>query len=395
MPQTSTTPRRALSDISTNVLPSPLLYEKAQPPTRLKEGLKLTSRAADASAAGGRAVPPPGQQSSSLLQEALSLAKSLPSSPDKITREADLPVKQERPDHDIQISPRSRQHADTLRMRLRLAYYKIQIDRVSTPLSELPLPNRTKDKLEQPEDNEEAYTRSYVASPSAARVAGSLTSLSTIRDFAPLTRQPFGPRPSEPSRAAARLHSLPAVMSEAAIRMASSGDYNLPSLGKSTRPSLSRPISFTSNTTRKVILYSPIKRHGNKQNRSGASRNNSESTNRRRSASSHTSTKAAKRISSGRVSKEHRSFSSSADSFTASKGTSTKPRKTGTTEFVTPARKTRSRLSDSQLTQRFRNESSNGQQFSSPVKAALPSSAIKGTPNQLGAARSLLDLGAF
>ncbi|KAK9235460.1 hypothetical protein V1525DRAFT_268748 [Lipomyces kononenkoae] len=271
-------------------------------------------------------------------------------------------------------------HADRLRMRLRLAMYKVRINQTATPLGDLPLPQFA---LLSGSSAFASSISPLMSSYQPSLTSNAFTGTGTIEGLRTASVSNAEANTSS-SIAAMRLQSLPAAMSDGAIRTATD---------VSNRPQLPRRKNMAS------FIRSSRTRHS-------ATGKSAKSANR---AVSH-SFDMATNIGRWRGhSKKHHSGSKRASfSGTIVKDTSTKrarhvtlpdtcaPWKDNSVTVVTPARK-RSSLPDKMVVVPrlgTDNEGSSGP-FSSPFKSQLPSSAIKGTPGQIGAAKSLLELGCL
>ncbi|KAK9386080.1 hypothetical protein V1515DRAFT_202137 [Lipomyces mesembrius] len=264
-------------------------------------------------------------------------------------------------------------HADRLRMRLRLAMYKVRINQTTTPLCDLPLPPPA--LLSGPT----TFTTSILPLMSSSQPP-------LISEIPSGTRAITGMRTASlynadanvsASIAAARLQSLPAVMSDAAIRIAT---------GISNKPQLPR--------RKKMGTF--IHNSGAPQSTAGKAANGAAS------YSFDTAT------SNGRSKKHHRSSKRASVSGAIVKDVSNKrplhvtvpdisaPWQDNSVIVVTPARKRPSRPDKMLVMPKLGAEAEGSSGiFSSPFKSQIPSSAIKGTPGQIGAARSLLELGCL
>ncbi|KAK9333587.1 hypothetical protein V1520DRAFT_332180 [Lipomyces starkeyi] len=383
--------RRVLGDVSANIMHTPH--------TAINKHVDLYAAAADCSSNARKTGPAPASESKVALegnvegQDAGRQCKiTLPSSPQQPSC-GDIVVRHPSTTDEIQHgltqsqtrrlpSPASvrrsscKVHADRLRMRLRLAMYKVRINQTTTPLCDLPLP------------------------PSAL-LSGSTTFTSSILPLMSSSQPPLiseilsgtraitGMRTASlynadanvsASIAALRLQSLPAVMSDAAIRIAT---------GVSNKPQLPRR-----------------KKMGTFIHNSGPPQSAAKFANRAASYSFDTATSNGRW--SGRSKKHHRSSKRARISGAIMKDVSKKrpsnvsvpdssgPLQDNSVAVVTPARK-RSSGPDKMLVVPKLGAEAEGSSgmFSSPFKSQLPSSAIKGTPGQIGAARSLLELGCL
>ncbi|KAK9479079.1 hypothetical protein V1514DRAFT_329145 [Lipomyces japonicus] len=259
------------------------------------------------------------------------------------------------------------EHAERLRMRLKLAYYKVQNKQTATPFPDLIAPTKPAAIVIVPQSL--PATAALPIARSFTHYGGSRSSSNNNINSSSIIRNSDAMKMTA-TAAAARLHSLPAVMSEAARRIA---------LGLPAQPSRKRRIS--------TFVHVPNPGVNDKRRRQ-----------QRKSYPPTTSMNA-----NSRASKSRRSTTMPLTSTT-----------TGRSGVTTPARK-RHRTSSAQhsITHngnyqgqgQFNANNNNiiipvlpaesNNSFSSPLKAQLPSSAIKGTPGQLGAARSLLELGCM
>ncbi|KAK9366362.1 hypothetical protein V1509DRAFT_630132 [Lipomyces kononenkoae] len=273
-------------------------------------------------------------------------------------------------------SSNCKMHADRLRMRLRLAMYKVKINQTTTPLCDLPLPSFAL------LPGSPAFLSSIPPLTSSYRpslIAENYTGTGTIEG---MRTSPYNADANtRASIAALRLQSLPAVMSDAAIRIATD---------MTNRPQLPRRKYMGS------VTHSSRPRHS-ASGKSAA---------RAVSCSLDTATNIGRWR--GRSKKHHGGSKRANPSGTIVKDVQKKcarhvtlpdtctPWKDNSVIVVTPARK-RSSLPDKMVVMPklgTDNEGSSGA-FSSPFKSQLPSSAIKGTPGQIGAAKSLLELGCL
>ncbi|KAK9353556.1 hypothetical protein V1523DRAFT_410770 [Lipomyces doorenjongii] len=268
-------------------------------------------------------------------------------------------------------------HADRLRMRLRLAMYKVRINQTTTPLCDLPLPPSAL------ESGPTTFTTSILPPMSSSQAP-------LISEILSGTRAITGMRTASlynadanvsASIAAVRLQSLPAVMSDAAIRIAT---------GISNKPQLPR--------RKKMGTF--VHRSGPPQSTGAKAANGA--------ASYSFDTAISDGRWRGRSKKHHRSSKRASVSGAIVKDVSKKrpphvtvpdssaPWEDNSVVVVTPARKRSSRPDKILVVPKLGTEAEGSSGiFSSPFKSQLPSSAIKGTPGQIGAARSLLELGCL
>ncbi|KAK9481849.1 hypothetical protein V1527DRAFT_478312 [Lipomyces starkeyi] len=395
MSASSQVTRRVLGDVSANIMHTPH--------TAINKHVDLYAATVDCSSNARKTGPTRASESKVALdgnvegQDAGRQCKiTLPSSPQQPSC-GDIVVRQPSTAEEIQRGPTSpsqsqtrrlaspasvrrsscKMHADRLRMRLRLAMYKVRINQTTTPLCDLPLP------------------------PSAL-LSGSTTFTSSILPLMSSSQPPIigeilsgnraitGMRTASlynadanvsASIAALRLQSLPAVMSDAAIRIAT---------GVSNKPQLPR--------RKKMGTF--IHNSGPPQSTAAKFAN--------RAASYSFDTATSNGHWSGRSKKHHRSSKRARVSGAIVKDVSKKrapnvsvpdrsgPLQDNSVAVVTPARKRLSCPDKMLVVPKLgaEAEGSSGM-FSSPFKSQLPSSAIKGTPGQIGAARSLLELGCL
>ncbi|KAK9466973.1 hypothetical protein V1512DRAFT_238634 [Lipomyces arxii] len=255
-----------------------------------------------------------------------------------------------------------RKHADRLRMRLRLAYYKVRVNKqtssfldLSCPMAELPRHMADRSDAKPAHDHQDVFADATSVAPNSrsAKLYSAHVDASA-------------------SIAAIRLQSLPAVMSDAAIRIATGTQ-------KPQLPSRRKKAS-RSHTPGSVQL-----RHSHLDAYDAVS-----SINKRRK----TAKRQTKSLSTGLQSAIGGRWGSS----TARRNTIATGNITPEANIVTPARK-RPSLPSGRKLQTLPSLGADHEVapgiFSSPLKSALPSSAIKGTPGQIGAARSLLELGGL
>ncbi|KAK9371695.1 uncharacterized protein V1513DRAFT_481806 [Lipomyces chichibuensis] len=387
--------RRVLGDVSANIMHTPH--------TAINKHVDLYTAAVDCSSNARKTGPARHSESKVALdgnverQDAGRQSKTtLPSSPQQPSC-GDIVVRQPSTADEIQRgltvlsqsqtrrlpSPASvrrsscKVHADRLRMRLRLAMYKVRINQTTTPLCDLPLPPS-------------ALPSGSTKSTSSILPLMSSSQPPLISEILSGTRAITGTRTASlynadanvgAAIAAVRLQSLPAVMSDAAVRIAP---------GVSNKPQLPR--------RKKMGTF--IHNSGPPQSTS------SKSANRAARYLYDTATSNGRRR--GRSKKHHRSSKRASDSGAIVKDVSKKrpihtnvpdisgPWQDSSVIVVTPARKRSSRPDKMLVVPKLgaEAEGSSGL-FSSPFKSQLPSSAIKGTPGQIGAARSLLELGCL
>ncbi|KAK7207681.1 hypothetical protein BZA70DRAFT_21835 [Myxozyma melibiosi] len=404
-------PRRALADISSNIASSP-----SKSPTK-----RVIVRADEVTVAD---------------EEDSADVSALKSSPQRETVVATT-----RASPAAVVKPNCLQHANRLRLRLRLAYYKVKHHQISTPLSDLCVleaapqitsmrtlsadsgsvgqscvqkyynykawnhassssgshnnKNNNSRRASSHNINKsrshasasgDAYsnfrTSSYTSQASLHSHVSDSVNHPSLPTFGSASRSysysapppPPLARPPPISAATAKLQSYPAVLSESAKKLAAQGDF---------RPHL--PRKRASGT---FIHYDATddKRAGRGKKRM-AKRKASEPT-----------------ISFSRDTMKRTRASTVGDA------TNARPPTAGTFKstslIVTPAKKRYSlpvsgavgKLAEAASLAAAASvnatTTSHGQ-FSSPLKSNIPSSSIKGTPGQLGAARSLLDLGLF
>ncbi|KAK9380017.1 uncharacterized protein V2V93DRAFT_371429 [Kockiozyma suomiensis] len=339
-------PRRALADVSANISSSPTKMQMLKMPM-----LKESTRKKDTTAG----------EDEIRIDKSQSIA--LASSPIPLTPAAEL----QKPT--AIAKPICRQHADRLRLRLRLAYYKVKHHEVSTPLSELCLRDKPVQKAQTMALLPSSFEKLSYHNIQQPHIINSSnyanqnayngiihSSNYTYRSHSHNTRSHTVLKPPPISAAAAKLQSVQAVLSETAKKLAAQGDL---------RPQLPRKRS--SGTFIHYAIDADDKR-----------------LRRKRKSTERASTNA----------KRARSTTSSSIKPT------TLPAAAST--VVTPARK-RYSLPVSGAVSKLAAASASAaavasaaqNQFSSPLKSNVPSSSVKGTPGQLGAARSLLDLGLF
>ncbi|KAK9454347.1 hypothetical protein V1511DRAFT_488729 [Dipodascopsis uninucleata] len=220
-------------------------------------------------------------------------------------------------------------YANQLRMRLKLAYFKVRMNQTTTPLTDLKLP---------------------------LRIATSSTSIET---FSFLEVQ------SNRHMEARHTRSLP---------LSGNRSYTCPnSQLVSSQMEKANILRVHSSSEKYPLSIS----HKERRRRSTSSKRHKRRLNEGNDKKSHSGKRARRRTLS-------------TDFIEATNSKSV--------VMVTPARKLTTlpsgrRISGSAVD--YLSSEANNEVLSSPLKSALPSSAIKGTPGQLGAARSLLELGCM
>ncbi|KAJ8097608.1 hypothetical protein POJ06DRAFT_35464 [Lipomyces tetrasporus] len=390
MTASSQVARRVLGDVSANIMHSPHIA--------INKPVDILGATVDCSPKGYKTGQAQGFGSKVALDGNVEIQSNigLPSSPQqRSTQDMDIrhaPETDENPHSHTtssQSSPRPpvdpvarryscKEHADRLRMRLRLAIYKVKINQTTTPLGDLPLPPSASQR--------EPTTLTSSISPlmSSSHISLDSETFAGSHTIAGMRAASLYNADANVSAsiAAMRLQSLPAVMSDAAIRIAT---------GVSNRAQLPRRKKMGSFIHHSSVPHSTsVKSASRAANHSfdTAANNGGRKGNLKKGHGGPKRTRHSGAIAKDFPKKRTRRVTLAESSVCL---------KDDSVIVVTPARK-RSSLPDKRLPAVPKlgadAEGSSGI-FSSPYKSQLPSSAIKGTPGQIGAARSLLELGCL
>ncbi|KAK9319242.1 hypothetical protein V1517DRAFT_297655 [Lipomyces orientalis] len=387
MTASSQVARRVLGDVSANIMHSPH--------TATSKPVDILGATVDCSPIGYKTGQAQDLGSKVALDGNVEVPSniSLPSSPQQgSTQDMDIrhgPKTDEIP-HSLTASSQSlllqpvdpvarryscKEHADRLRMRLRLAIYKVKINQTTTPLCDLPLPPSASQR------EPTTFTSSISPLMSSSHISLDGEAFAGSHTVAGMRASSLYNADANVSAsiAAMRLQSLPAVMSDAAIRIATgvSNRAQLPrrkKMGSFIHHSSLPPSTSVKSASRATThsFDTAANRRGNSKKRQGGPK---------RTRHSGVIAKDIPKKRTRRVTLSETGVCLKDDSVIV----------------VTPARK-RSSLPDKRLPAVPKlgtdAEGTSGI-FSSPFKSQLPSSAIKGTPGQIGAARSLLELGCL